>query len=115
MMGTGEGDETRGARNTEHGTQTRMHNYRNMRIYERALALVTAVYCLTQRLPREEMFGLVSQFRRAAVSVVLNIAEGSGASSNREFARFLDIARRSVYEINACIEICRRLRLIGVK
>jgi four helix bundle protein len=91
-----------------------MHNYRNMRIYERAINLVTDVYRLTRRLPLNEMFGLTSQMRRAAVSVVLNIAEGSGASTNREFARFLDIARRSVYEISACLEVCVRMGLIVV-
>src|SRR5262249_31327440 len=86
-----------------------MHNYRKMKIYERALALTVQVYRLTGTLPREEEFGLRSQLRRAAVSVCLNIAEGSGASSNREFGRFLDIARRSAYELNACFQVCTRL------
>jgi four helix bundle protein len=84
-----------------------------MLIYERALELVTEVYALTRRLPSDEAFGLVSQLRRAAVSVVLNIAEGSGASSSREFGRFLDIARRSLYEVDACLEVGVRLGLLS--
>ena len=89
-----------------------MHNYKNLKIYVRSLELATEVYRLSRRLPREEMFGLVSQMRRAAVSVALNVAEGSGASSSREFARYLDIARRSLYETATCLEICMRLALL---
>ena len=89
-----------------------MHNYHKMKIYERAIALAVQVYRLAARLPRNEEFGLRSQMRRAAVSVCLNIAEGSGASSNREFGRFLEIARRSLYEMNACFQICVRLELV---
>jgi four helix bundle protein len=84
-----------------------------MLIYERGLELVTEVYALTRRLPRDEAYGLTSQLRRAAVSVVLNIAEGSGASSAREFERFLEIARRSLYEIDACLEVSVRLCLLS--
>src|SRR5262249_41740110 len=73
------------------------------------LLLTVEIYRLSRRLPRDEEFGLRSQLRRAAVSACLNIAEGSGASSNREFARFLDIARRSLYEMSACLQVCVRL------
>ena len=90
-----------------------VHNFRRVLIYERALELVTEVYALTRRLPSNEAFGLVSQLRRAAVSVVLNIAEGSGASSSREFGRFLEIARRSLYEIDACLGVGVRLNLLS--
>ena len=90
-----------------------IHNFRRMFIYERGLELVTEVYALTRCLPRDEAFGLASQLRRAAVSVVLNIAEGSGASSSREFVRFLEIARRSLYEIDACLAVGVRLCLLA--
>jgi four helix bundle protein len=83
-----------------------------MLIYDRAVDLATEVYGLTRRLPRDEAFGLTSQLRRAAVSVALNIAEGSGASSSREFVRFLEIARRSLYEVEACLQVGRRLKLL---
>jgi four helix bundle protein len=90
-----------------------VHNFRRMMIYDRALTLATQVYALTRRLPRDEALGLTSQLRRAAVSVVLNIAEGSGASSVREFERFLEIARRSLYEIEAGVHVSVRLRLVA--
>lgn len=90
-----------------------IHNFRRMLIYQRALELVAEVYAQTRQLPSDETFGLVSQLRRAAVSVVLNIAEGSGASSAREFGRFLEIARRPLYEIDACLEVCERLGLLS--
>jgi len=89
-----------------------MHNYRKLRIYDVALALATEVYALSRRLPENEEFGLRSQWRRAAVSTCLNIAEGSGASSNREFGRFLEIARRSLYEVVACVQLSVRLDLL---
>ena len=88
------------------------HNYHRMQIYGRAVELAAAVYRLTQRFLREELFGLTSQIRRAAISVSLNIAEGSGGSSNREFARFLDIALRSLYETNASLEVACRLGFV---
>ncbi len=56
------------------------------------------------------MYGLTSQTRRAATSEALNIAEGSGGSSNAEFIRFLEMARRSVYEVITALEIARRLK-----
>ena len=84
-----------------------------MLIYDRALELAAEVYALTRRLPRDEAFGLTSQLRRAALLVVLNIAEGSGASSSREFERFLEIARRSLYEIEAGLQVSVRLRLLS--
>lgn len=89
-----------------------MHNYRKLKIYELALTLATEVYALSRLLPENEEFGLRSQWRRAAVSACLNIAEGSGASSNREFGRFLEIARRSLYEVVVCMQLAVRLELL---
>ncbi len=118
MMGTGEKRDNRlsddglsdDRRSEKHRTA---HNFRRMLIYDRALELAAEVYALTRRLPRDEAFGLTSQLRRAALSVVLNIAEGSGASSCREFQRFLEIARRSLYEIEAGLQVSARLRLLS--
>lgn len=56
------------------------------------------------------MYGLISQIRRAAVSIALNIAEGSGNNSGKEFQRYLEIALRSDYEVIACLEIAVRLK-----
>ncbi len=59
--------------------------------------------------PREEMYGLTSQVRRAVTSISLNIAEGSGNASEKEFKRFLEFSLRSDYEVMTCLEIALRL------
>lgn len=86
------------------------HNFRELKVWSRAMAYVTQIYELTKVYPKEELYGLTSQTRRAATSIALNIAEGSGASSNVEFVRFLEMARRSVYEVIAALEIAQRLQ-----
>jgi four helix bundle protein len=68
-----------------------------------------AIYHFTERLPADERFNLASQFRRAAVSVPLNIAEGAGCSTDTEFARFLGYAYRSLKEVVTCLELSERL------
>jgi len=75
----------------------------------RAMDLAESIYQLTRRFPKEEMYGLTSQLRRSVTSIALNIAEGSGASSDVEFNRFLDIALRSSYETMCGIELANRL------
>ena len=84
------------------------HKFRDLRVWQQAMDLVTDVYRLTQRFPQHEQFGLTSQLRRAAVSIPLNIAEGAGSESPKEFKRFLDIAMRSTYETMTAIDIAVR-------
>jgi len=67
------------------------------------------IYEFTGQLPADERYNLVSQLRRAATSVPLNIAEGCGCATNGEFARFLSYAYRSLKELTTCLELCRRL------
>ncbi len=86
------------------------HNFHELKVWSRSMDFVTEIYALTQNFPKEEMYGLTSQTRRAATSVALNIAEGSGGSSNAEFIRFLEMARRSVYEVITALEIAQRLK-----
>lgn len=71
--------------------------------------LVIEVYRLTQSLPKEESYGLISQMRRAVISIPSNIAEGQQRKSIREFVRFLSIARGSNAEIQTQLIICSRL------
>jgi len=73
------------------------------------MELVTQVYQATNKFPKSEQFGLVSQMRRSAISIPSNIAEGHGRHSDKEFIRFLDIARGSVYELDTQMEIGRLL------
>ena len=68
------------------------------------------VYRITTKFPVSETYGLTSQLRRAAISIALNIAEGSGSGSDKEFNRFLTIALKSSYELICGIEVARRLK-----
>lgn len=70
---------------------------------------IEKIYKITTEFPRKEEYGLISQIRRASTSIALNIAEGSGTSSDKDFGRFLNISLRSVYEVMCGIEISQRL------
>jgi four helix bundle protein len=85
------------------------HNFRNLKIYQRAIAYAVEIYKISRNFPKEELYGLTSQIRRAVISISLNIAEGSGNKSEKEFQRFLEIALRSDYEVIACLEIALKL------
>ncbi len=89
-----------------------MHNFRNLKIYQRAINFAVEIYKISKLFPKDEMYGLVSQIRRAVVSISLNIAEGSGNNSEKEFKRFLEIALRSDYEVMTCLEIALRLNYL---
>ena len=86
-----------------------MEGHRDLEVWQKAMKFVTDVYQLTQAFPRQELYGLTSQLRRAAVSVPSNIAEGCGRSSKREFALFLCHARGSLLEVETQLEIARNL------
>ena len=81
--------------------------FEKLRIYQKALEFIEKVYLIAKLFPKEERFGLIDQFRRAAVSIALNIAEGSGGTKT-EFKHFLIIARRSIRECVAIIEVAFR-------
>lgn len=88
-----------------------MHKFRKLQVWQRSIQLVSLVYTVTAKFPLEEKYGLVDQIRRAAVSICLNIAEGSGAGSDLEFIRFLRMAQRSAYEVIAAFEIAINLQM----
>lgn len=86
-----------------------MHNFEKLKIYQKSLDFYAQIYKCTKSFPKDEQSGLANQIRRAAVSISLNITEGSGNRSSKEFKRFLETALRSNYEVMACLEIALRL------
>jgi four helix bundle protein len=86
-----------------------MGDYRELSVWKRAHALALGIYRSTQSFPDRERYGLVAQLRRAAVSMVSNIAEGTGRQSDRELARFLRIARGSACEVECQLLLSRDL------
>jgi len=89
-------------------------DFENLKVYQKALEYVDFVYGTTRDFPKEEIFSLTDQFKRASISICLNIAEGNGGSKT-EFNRFLKIARRSIRECVAITEILYRQKFIDEK
>lgn len=90
-------------------------SYRDLVVWKQAMALVMVIYRLTQRFPREELFGLTSQMRRAAVSIPSNIAEGKGRHGSRDICQFLYTARGSLHELETQLEIANDLGYVDQK
>ena len=84
-----------------------MHNFKELKIWQKAKDIAKDVYILSENLPSSERFGYTSQLQRAAISIASNIAEGSGRG-DKEFMRFIDIAISSSYEVE-------NLLLIGIE
>lgn len=76
-----------------------MFNFEKLDVWQEAINFADVVYSVTRAFPDDERFGLTNQMRRAAVSISSNIAEGSSRSSRPDFARFIEIATGSVYEV----------------
>jgi four helix bundle protein len=86
-----------------------MKDFRDLKVWERAHQLVVRVYDLTRPFPKEELYGLTSQLRRAPSSVPANIAEGCGRGTDVDFARFLQIAMGSASGTDYRLLLCREL------
>lgn len=82
--------------------------FENLRVWQKALDLADDVDKLTKTFPKEEVYGLTSQMKRAADSISLNIAEGSTGQSDPEFKRFLNYALRSNIEVVNCLHLAKR-------
>ena len=91
-----------------------MHKFKDLKVYHKALGFTTIVRKTTKAFPKDELFILAAQFKRAADSIVLNIAEGSGNSSKKEFSRFLDYSIRSGFECIGCADIALKNEFITV-
>lgn len=83
--------------------------FEKLEVYQLAVDFGTVVYQATRDFPGDERFGLTNQIRRAAVSVSLNIAEGRGRGGDKEFVRFLMIARGSLFEVIAASQLAHQL------
>jgi four helix bundle protein len=86
-----------------------MKHYKDLLVWHKAIALVTQVYVVTRSFPREELYGITSQVRRAAVSVPSNIAEGQARLTPGEFRHFLGVARSSLAELDTQLIIATNL------
>ena len=87
-------------------------NFEKLEVYKEALGLALEIYKLTKSFPKDELFGIVSQIRRAVVSISLNIAEGS-SRGKKDFSHFLNIARGSYYELVPLLKISFELGYIN--
>ncbi len=87
----------------------RSSDYKQLKVWEKAMDLTMEIYSLVKLLPKKETYVLSNQMRRAVVSIPSNIAEGRGRNSNKEFLNFLSIARGSLWDLETQLEICKRL------
>lgn len=87
-------------------------NYRNLKVWQRSIDLTKEVYRLSGKFPREELYGLTSQIRRASVSVPSNIAEGHARHTDNEFHKFLTYSIGSLAEIDTQLEIAVQLDFV---
>jgi four helix bundle protein len=92
-----------------------MGDFRNLRAWREAKTLVLLSGKAIRKLPSDERFALGDQWRRAAYSVALNIAEGASRRGPREFRRYLDIARGSLHEVEAIIELAELLGYVSAE
>jgi len=90
-----------------------MHNYIKLNVWISSISLVKNIYNLTRKFPKEEMFVLTQQLRRAAISIPSNIAEGAGRNSNAQFKNFLQISIGSCFEVETQLIISKELEYIS--
>ena len=91
-----------------------MKDRKDLRVWEKAHSMTIGVYKATKEFPREELFGITSQMRRAASSIGANIAEGTGRRSDGELTRYLHIARGSAAELEYHLLLARDLDLLSI-
>ncbi|MGC4036496.1 MAG: four helix bundle protein [Chitinophagaceae bacterium] len=92
-----------------------MKNYKELIVWQKGIELVKKLYQLTKQFPPDERYGLISQMSRAVVSIPANIAEGSSRNSDKDYARFLQIALGSAFEVQTYLIIAKELNFSPVK
>ena len=91
----------------------KIQSYRELEVWKKSMKVVTEVYRITRSFPREELYALTSQLRRAAISIPSNIAEGWGRNSTKEYMQFLRIARGSLLELETQLTISQNLAYLN--
>jgi len=100
-------------RDESEGMRAKVNSYCDLIVWQKAMELVEEVYRLMRDFPVDERFRLCDQLSRAVISIPSNIAEGNGRETSSEYARFLGIARGSLYEVLTQLEIAHRLKYIA--
>lgn len=90
-----------------------MQSYRDLIVWQKSVKMVTLAYSVLKTFPNDEKFGLISQIKRSAISVPSNIAEGYGRNYTKDYSRFLQMARGSLYEMQTQFEIALNLEFIS--
>jgi four helix bundle protein len=90
-------------------------NYRDLKIWQKSMQLVDEIYKVTKNFPKDEVYGIISQIKRASHSIPANIAEGSKRNSSKEFVNFLSIARGSLAEVETFLEIAFMQNFIKIE
>lgn len=89
-----------------------MKSHKDLDVWQKSIALITKIYKITGEFPKEEIYGITSQIRRAAVSVASNIAEGAARNHHKEFIQFLSIALGSLAELETQFEVCKNINYL---
>ncbi len=92
-----------------------MKTHKDLEVWKKSIDLVTEIYKVSRNLPKDEQFGLISQMRRAAVSVPANIAEGFGRKTTGELKQFIGIAKGSLAELETLLVISKNLGYIDLE
>src|SRR5512133_743474 len=92
-----------------------MKTHKDLEVWQKSISLVTSLYALTSNYPSNEVYGITSQIRRAAVSIPANISEGAARNHRKEFLHFIGISIGSAAELEALLLISNNLKLIGTE
>ena len=90
-----------------------MNYFKELKVWQKAIDLVTETYLKSKDFPKEEIYGITSQIRRSAISIPSNIAEGCGRKTSKDFSNFLGIASGSAFEFETQLIICKNLEFIS--
>lgn len=91
-----------------------MHRYKELKVWQKAIDLAVEVYRITEKLPKEERYGLISQINRCVVSIPSNIAEGAGRNTSKDFNHFLGISLGSSFELDTQLIISNKLGYVDL-